>query len=649
MPEVAGSNPATPIQTKSQMEKGYKPPEKQKKGLRGSLEELLKRLKAQFNDELFNRPDGSNKPFDPERRKVIMGLLGFILYSLLSGCAPEEEQKKQAYHPQIYPSTQNRESVSGIEIHSAFESFISRYAREEVKNYVWRDQIVFSFSGNKLNLYGGSLNEILNKYNAKEIILGERKLVIDIPADRNNIIMTTLRSYLNLPIDGKYTLHLQEIKIGNESFYIPSSWINYSKLRNIQTIQYTLTNEEAQDILIGLARIIHKYRLGVKIENSALLDRIKNYNLSSSEVNPQVLENRFIHALELKGKNSDIGILKKWASDKNIELIVVELRTFSNGVVTRNLGRFLVIAASESKGEIIGTLVLPDNYQGSKIIKDVIGLTKEGIDRATLHYYLRHYRDFPPSIATQMMNIGIQINAQIQNSLDDILTGKVNTLSIGDVKAEIIDTVIEEESFRIRVKIKINSRYYFFEFLRRKNSSFSTFYPVGSIKEGATLPSEILKNLNEKEVRNPSLIKDPLLASFVFVYSLVISSRTEYLVNIKKITKEILKNTPEIKNLLEQKDYFIIILKNLEGVALEVFVHRGADIALRDFEFGYAVNSKLFSINPEEIGIQQNDIVQINFGVIERVKEFKRDVIDREDYQKIMETDGYIIYTKAEN
>jgi len=120
-------------------------------------------------------------------------------------------------------------------------------------------------------------------------------------------------------------------------------------------------------------------------------------------------------------------------------------------------------------------------------------------------------------------------------------------------------------------------------------------------------------------------------------------------VNIKKITKEILKNTPEIKNLLEQKDYFIIILKNLEGVALEVFVHRGADIALRDFEFSYAVNSKLFSINPEEIGIQQNDIVQINFGVIERVKEFKRDVIDKEDYQKIMETDGYIIYTKAKN
>ena len=483
------------------MEKGYKPPEKQKKRLRGNLEELLKRLKAQFNEELFNRP------FGPERRKVIMRLLGFILYSFLSGRAPEEEQKKQAYHPQIYPSTQNRESVSGIEIHSAFESFISRYAREEVKNYVWRDQIVFSFSGNKLNLYGGSLNEILNKYNAKEIILGERKLVIDIPADRNNITMTTLRSYLNLPIDGKYTLHLQEIKIGNESFYIPSSWINYSKLRNIQTIQYTLTNEEAQDILIGLVRIIHKYRLGVKIENSALLDRIKNNNLSSSEVNPQVLENRFIHALELKGKNSDIGILKKWASDQNIKLIVVELRTFSNEVVTRNLGRFLVIAASESKGEIVGTLVLPDNYQGGKIIKDVIGLTKEGIDKATLHYY----------------------------------------------------------------------------------------------------------------------------------------------VNIKKITKEILKNTPEIKNLLEQKDYFIIILKNLEGVALEVFVHRGADIALRDFEFSYAVNSKLFSINPEEIGIQQNDIVQINFGVIERVKEFKRDVIDKEDYQKIMETDGYIIYTKAKN
>jgi hypothetical protein len=356
-----------------------------------------------------------------------------------------------------------------------------------------------------------------------------------------------------------------------------------------------------------------------------------------------------------------IQILKK--------IILVELRTNTGGIVTRNQGRFMLIAFDQN-GETVGMFVLPDNYHGSIAVKRAINLidepnakpqdqaTQEEINRRrkAMHLRLRHSRDFPPRLAEEMVEIGSEINDHLLERLKSEQNFEVGySFNVrGQYQVEVLEKTQLTGGFRIRTIVKIGERSVSFELLLEEEGRFGTFYPLGGVKEGGTLSAKKFEELNrintelsrrplEQIVNDPSVVSDPFLQSFLFAYTWgVIAHRAEELSGYKESIISYLKRE-EIKNLIKDHRHLILIPKNNEGLGLEIFVHRG-DVYLEDSEFGYFMQSDLFTVDPGQIGLEGTNITHINFGVIRRSSEFERDIINKGAFKKIKETNDYFVY-----
>ncbi|MDT7868502.1 MAG: hypothetical protein RQ894_01635 [Candidatus Pacebacteria bacterium] len=619
-----------------------------------------------------------NPPYDhdPERRKVLKYLLALLAAAYFAGCQTEESSPNLPQQP--LPQPQRIENP--FNPHPAYERFVNEWSTPETKPYVWSDQIVFTYDENNgLTVFKGSLNEFLEELSQRglggNIELGKQEIILKIPPNTNDNAIKTLESFLNLPIDSKYTLRLQEVKIGGNSYYIPSAWMDKVKLsqKGLVSIEVNLTQQKAKNLLESFAKVINRYNLGIEVNKDELSEKVKQrIQERNLTIDGNLKTSRgFIHASDLNaGKNLDLALLQEWANDPNIKKIVlVELRTNTEGIVTRNQGRFMLIAFDQN-GETVGMFVLPDNYHGSIVVKRAINLvdepnakpqdqaTQEEINRRrkVMHLRLRHSRDFPPRLAEEMVEIGSEIN--------DHLLGKLRTEELfekgysfnvrGQYQVEVLEKTPVTGGFRVRTIVKIGERSVSFELLLEEKGRFGTFYPLGGVKEGGTLSVKKFEELDrintelsrrplEQIVKDPSVVSDPFLQSFLFAYSWgVIAHKTEELSGYKESIISYLKGEEQIKNLIKDHRHLILIPKNNEGLGLEIFVHRG-DVYLEDSEFGYFMQSDLFTIDPREIGLEGNGITHINFGVIRHFDEFKRDIINQGVFEK-KEIDDYFVY-----
>jgi hypothetical protein len=262
-----------------------------------------------------------NPPYDPERRKVILGLLALAASAYLAGCQTEETSPTLPQQP--LPQPQRIENP--FNPHPAYERFIDKWSTQETKPYVWDDQIVFTYDNEKgLTVSRGSLNELLEGSSGSNIELGKQEIIVKIPANQSDNVTRTLKSFLNLPIDSKYTLRLQEVKIGGNSYYIPSLWMNRVELSRsgVRTIEVNLDPKKAEKLLESFAEVINRYNLGIEVNKNELSEkvsqRIQERNLNI-EGNLKTTRG-FIHASDLNaGKNLDLALLQEWANDPNIK------------------------------------------------------------------------------------------------------------------------------------------------------------------------------------------------------------------------------------------------------------------------------------------------------------------------------------------
>ncbi len=618
-----------------------------------------------------------NPPYDPERRKVILGLLALAASAYTAGC----QTKKPSPNLPQQPLPQPQRIENPFNPHTAYENFVNKWSTPETRHYVWGDQIVFTYDNEKeLTVFKGSLNEFLEELSERglgsNIELGKQEIIVRIPHNTSDNATRTLKSFLNLPIDSKYTWRLQEVKIEGKSYYIPSAWMDRIKLlqNGVTPIEIDLTPEKAKNLLESFAEVINRYNLAIEVNKKELSERvsqrIQEYNLT---IHGKPKTKGFIHPSDLStGKNLDLALLQEWADDQNIKKIVlVELRTNTGGIVTRNQGRFMLIAFDQNS-KAVGMFVIPDNYHGSIAVKRAINLvdepnakpqdqaTQEKINtqRRTMHHRLRHSRDFPPRLANEMVEIGSEIN--------DHLSGKLRTgepfekgysFNVrGQYQVEVLEKTQLKGGFRIRTIVRIGKRSVSFELLLEERGRFGTFYPLGGVKEGGTLSAEKFGELNrinselskrpiEQIVNDSRVVSDPFLQIFLFAYTWgVIAHKTEELSTYKKSIISYLQGEEQIKNLIKNHRHLILIPRNDDNKSgLEIFIHRG-DVYLGDSEFGYFMQSDLFTIDPGQIDLKDPFITHINFGVIRHPHEFKRDIINQGVYEKLLETDDYFVY-----
>jgi hypothetical protein len=619
-----------------------------------------------------------NPPYDPKRRKVILGLLALAASAYLAGCQTEEPSPNLPQQP--LPQPQRIENP--FNPHPAYENFVNKWSTPETKPYVWSDQIVFTYDNEGgLSVFKGSLNEFLEELSERglgsNIELGKQEIIVKIPPNTNDNAIRTLESFLNLPIDSKYTLRLQEVKIGGNSYYIPSSWMNRVELSRsgVRTIEVNLDPKKAEKLLESFAEVINRYNLGIEVNKDELSEKVsqriqeRNLNIEGSLKTTR----GFIHASGLNaGKNLDLALLQEWANDPKIKKIVlVELRTNNGGIVTRNQGRFMLIAFDQNS-KAVGMFVLPDNYHGSIAVKRAIGLvdepnakpqnqaTQEEINRQrrAMHSRLRHSRDFPPRLANEMVEIGSEINDHLLERLksEQPFENGYSFTVRGQYQVEVLEKTPVTGGFKVRTRVTIGKRFVSFELLLEERGRFGTFYPLGGAKEGGTLSAEKFGELNrinrelstrpiEQIVKESSVASDPFLQTFLFAYTWgVIAHKAEELSTYKESIISYLKNEEQIKNSIKDHRHLILIPINDDNkLGLEIFVHRG-DVYLEDSEFGYFMQSDLFTIDPSQIGLEDTDITHINFGVIRHLDEFKRDIINQGIYKKLSETDNYFVY-----
>jgi hypothetical protein len=624
----------------------------------------------------------TNPPYDydPERRKVLEYLLASLAAAYLAGC--EQTPREPSPNVPQQPLLQPQRIENPFNTHPAYERFVDEWSTPETKPYVWSDQIVFTYDNEKgLTVSRGSLNELLEELSRRglgsHIELGKQEIIVKIPPDTNDNAIRTLKSFLNLPIDSKYTLRLQEVKIGEKSYYIPSAWMNRVELSRsgVRAIEVNLDQQKAKKLLESFAEVINRYNLGIEVNKHELFEKVNQISQERElTIQGKPTNTRgFIHAFELTtGKNLDLALLQEWSNDPNIKKIVlVELRTNTESIVTRNHGRFMLIAVDQNE-KVIGIFTLPDNYHGSIAVKRAIGLVDEpgakpqnraiqeeiNRRRRAMHLRLRHSRDFPPRLAEEMIGIGSEIN--------DHLLGKLRTREpfekgyIFNVRGQYQVEVLEKEEltggFRIKTIVKIGKRSISFELLLEKEGRFGTFYPLGGVREGGTLSAEKFEKLNrinselskrpiEQIVNDSSVVSDPFLQSFLFAYTWgVIAYKAEELSTYKESIISYLQGEKRIKNSIKDHRHLILIPRNDDNkLGLEIFVHRG-DVYLEDPEFGYFMQSDLFTIDPGQIGLEDPFITHINFGVIRHLDEFKRDIINQGVYEKLLETDDYFVY-----
>jgi hypothetical protein len=614
-------------------------------------------------------------PYDPERRRVILGLAALALY--LAGCQPEESSPTLPQQP--LPQSQRIENP--FNTHPAYENFVNKWSTPETKPYVWGDQIVFTYDNEKgLSVFKGSLNEFLEELSERglgsNIELGKQEIIVKIPPNTSDNATSTLKSFLNLPIDSKYTWRLQEVKIGGNSYYIPSSWMNRVELlRNgVRTIEVNLDPKKAEKLLESFAEVINRYNLGIEVNKNELSEKVsQRIQERKLNIDGNLKTTRgFIHASDLNtGKNLDLALLQEWADDPNIKKIVlVELRTNTGGIVTRNQGRFMLIAFDQNS-KAVGMFVLPDNYHGSIAVKRAIGLvdesnakpqdqaTQEEINRQrrAMHFRLRHSRDFPPRLANEMVEIGSEINDHLLERLksEQPFENGYSFNVRGQYQVKVLEKTPVVGGFKVRTIVNIGERSVSFELLLEERGRFGTFYPLGGVREGGTLSAEKFEKLNEinrelstrpieQIAKDQSVVSDPFLQSFLFAYTWgVIAHKAEELSTYKKSIISYLQGEEQIKNSIKVHRHLILIPKNNEGLGLEIFVHRG-EVYLEDSEFGYFMQSDLFTIDPGQIGLEDPFITHINFGVIRHLDEFKRDIINQGVYEKLLETDDYFVY-----
>jgi hypothetical protein len=622
-----------------------------------------------------------NRPYDENRRRLIEGL-GAGLFLYLTRCNPEEQTPREPLpNPPQQPLPQPQRIENPFNPHPAYERFIDKLGTQETKPYVWSDQIVFTYDNEKgLAVFRGSLNELLEELSQRglgsNIELGKQEIILKIPPNTNDNAIRTLESFLNLPIDSKYTLRLQEVKIGGNSYYIPSAWMNRVELTQsgVRTIEVNLDQQKAKNLLESFAEVINRYNLGIEVNKNELFEKVNQISQERElTIQGKPTNTRgFIHAFELTtGKNLDLALLREWSNDPNIEKIVlVELRTNTESIVTRNHGRFMLIAVDQND-KVIGIFTLPDNYHGSIAVKRAIGLVDEpnakpqnraiqeeiNRRRRTTHLRLRHLRDFPPSLANEMIEIGSEINDHLLERLKSEQNFEVGYgFNVrGQYQVEVLEKTQLTGGFKVRTIVKIGKRLVSFELLLEKEGRFGTFYPLGGVKEGGTLSAKKFEELNrinrelstrpiEQIAKEPSVASDPFLQSYIFAYTWgVIAHKAEELSTYKEDIISYLKNEEKIKNLIKDHRHLILIPKNNERLGLEIFVHRG-DAYLEDPEFGYFMQSDLFTIDPLQIDLKGTDITHINFGVIRHLDEFKRDIINQGVYKKLSETDDYFVY-----
>jgi hypothetical protein len=623
-----------------------------------------------------------NRPYDEKRRRLIEWL-GAVLFLYLTGCNPEEQTPREPLpNPPQQPLPQPQRIENPFNPHPAYENFVNEWGTPETKPYVWSDQIVFTYDNEKgLAVFRGSLNEFLveelsQRGLGSNIELGKQEIILKIPPNTNDNAIRTLESFLNLPIDSKYTLRLQEVKIGGNSYYIPSAWMDRVELTQsgVRTIEVNLDQQKAKNLLESFAEVINRYNLGIEVNKNELFEKVNQISQERElTIQGKPTNTRgFIHAFELiTGKNLDIALLREWSNDPNIKKIVlVELRTNTESIVTRNHGRFMLIAVDQND-KVIGIFTLPDNYHGSIAVKRAIGLVDEpgakpqnraiqeeiNRRRRTTHLRLRHLRDFPPSLANEMIEIGSEINDHLLERLKSEQNFEVGYgFNVrGQYQVEVLEKEPLTGGFKVRTIVKIGKRLVSFELLLEKEGRFGTFYPLGGVREGGTLSAEKFEELNrinkelstrpiEQIAKESSVTSDPFLQSYIFAYTWgVIAHRTEELSTYKEDIISYLKNEEKIKNFIRDHRHLILIPKNNERLGLEIFVHRGYAY-LEDPEFDYFMQSDLFTIDPPQIDLKGTDITHINFGVIRHLDEFKRDIINQGVYKKLSETDDYFVY-----